>query len=435
MALWKKVEEELIAAFFGTNEYPVEVEYTLEQDILISHSGTSSEYTFKYRFSIPPDRTSNHGTQYHFVYDDESGKTNLEPTSLQRVVGMNVIFGNGDTYSIPLNGDSVDKSNAIPLSQNYGELYYPTAGGSDYQCIYGQCVIWESSLNPGSSKGVTIEYEIEGAAFAWQKSSKIPSKIPGKSNGISASNSGTFSDIWTEASPEEQNQIRGAGTLYLSYGRNSQWYKADDQSGNERWVIDAENSIVIDAAQDILGDLSSDDKQNVYAFTKATFDYLRDRVTYDPYAPVKARSGPECLSLGKGDCDEQSNAFMSILRYKQVPAWYEFGALTSLNYEVWERHAWANVMIPYSDEYCIDNQITWESCYVAASVDVVNNKWLLHTPTAFTNWIEIPDPTSQYVSEYYTSIKGTFTKEHLVREETWTTIAGPDISGGTFTVG
>ena len=47
------------------------------------------------------------------------------------------------------------------------------------------------------------------------------------------------------------------------------------------------------------------------------------------------RSGQQCLADGIGDCDEQSNAYMSIMRVKNVPTWYAFGALTG-TFERWK---------------------------------------------------------------------------------------------------
>mgnify|MGYP001456006752 CR=1 FL=1 len=51
---------------------------------------------------------------------------------------------------------------------------------------------------------------------------------------------------------------------------------------------------------------------------RAAFDYLHLNVLYDKNAPVVARSGPACLSAGVGDCDEQTNAFFSLLRTKMI---------------------------------------------------------------------------------------------------------------------
>jgi hypothetical protein len=92
-------------------------------------------------------------------------------------------------------------------------------------------------------------------------------------------------------------------------------------------------------------------------------------------------------------------------------------------------------MIPYSDDWCEQKQVTMDTCFVLASVDVVNSKWLLHTPTAFTNYVEIASPAGSNVNEYYLSLSGQWTPGALARNVYWQTIAGPVMSSGTFTVG
>ena len=50
-----------------------------------------------------------------------------------------------------------------------------------------------------------------------------------------------------------------------------------------------------------------------------------------------------------------------------------------------------------------ENNIELDSCYVEASIDVTNNKWLLHTASALIDWIEQPDPNRDgtYINAYY----------------------------------
>ena len=56
-----------------------------------------------------------------------------------------------------------------------------------------------------------------------------------------------------------------------------------------------------------------------------------------------------------------------------------------------------------SSEWCNENNIDLNSCYIEASVDVTNNKWLLHTASALIDWIEQPDPNRDgtYINAYY----------------------------------
>ena len=117
---------------------------------------------------------------------------------------------------------------------------------------------------------------------------------------------------------------------------------------------------------------------NAYGFARATFDYLHEAVSYDREAPTTARSGPECLAAQTGDCDEQTNAYFSILRTRNIPGWYAFGVLGDpfLSSDGWEAHAWGYIQLPMKDSWCDDHNIALQSCFVEAQVDVVNNKWL-----------------------------------------------------------
>ena len=86
------------------------------------------------------------------------------------------------------------------------------------------------------------------------------------------------------------------------------------------WAIDARQAsapTVYQTAASISASLPSDLKDNAYAFARATFDWLNDNVPYDDYAP-ELLGGEQCLVAGTGDCDEQSNAFMSIMRVKGI---------------------------------------------------------------------------------------------------------------------
>ena len=83
------------------------------------------------------------------------------------------------------------------------------------------------------------------------------------------------------------------------------------------------------------------------------------------------------------------------------------------------------IMIPLSDEWCEDNDVVLNTCYVEGSVDVVNRKWLVHTPTAYIDWIETT-PAS-LIGEYYTGgtmsgidrVRSFSTEDYSVSGGTW----------------
>ena len=111
---------------------------------------------------------------------------------------------------------------------------------------------------------------------------------------------------------------------------------------------------MVATADAIATSLPEGESSNAYGFARATFDYLHAYISYDREAPGTARSGPECLAAKTGDCDEQTNAFFSIMRTRGVPGWYAFGVLGDpfLSSEGWEAHAWGYVLLPMSEAWC-----------------------------------------------------------------------------------
>jgi DUF2075 family protein len=94
-------------------------------------------------------------------------------------------------------------------------------------------------------------------------------------------------------------------------------------------------------------------------------------------------------------------------------------------------------MLPFNDAWCSANGVNLNDCYIEGSVDVVNNKWLLHTPTAYSEWIEVFDPSDEdeFVSEYYASgTTVTYAGGHVNRDVTLETTSGPVFNGGTYVV-
>ncbi len=429
MVFWHELQDEIMQKLFRSFEYPIEVEYTLQQQIEVSNAASGGAAVFTQHVSLPPQRTStmpvyDSGIQVnHFEYNAGAGDP-LSATRLQDIRSMTVHLG-GQSVDIICDGCS-SRLEGEALTIDGDLLYWDYNAGT---CTFGPCLKWESSLQPGETKVLRIEYDIWGRSFTWWATGEIPGKVTGKSFAISESTSGTFDDIID----------RGFGVWHTSFGDHAQWNARSGIAAQKygTWAIDGTEPLQIKTtANSILSSIPANKQDNVFAFGKATFDWLRENVPYDSNAPVDgSRSGALCIEERLGDCDEQSNAFMSILRVKKVPTWYEFGALTGVTYEMWESHAWANIMIPYSDDWCEDKQVTMETCFVLASVDVVNSKWLLHTPTAFTNYIEIASPQGSNVNEYYLSLSGQWTPGALARNVYWQTISGPVMASGTFTVG
>ena len=191
--------------------------------------------------------------------------------------------------------------------------------------VNGSCVRISMDI-PEFSESVDLAVTIEAKSHSWCIST-VDGKVEGKSVGQKCKpRSGTFDDI----SKEEREQ----GMFNLVSTKNGMTEMSVNQHTAEL------QSKFCNIWQAIHCAYSSPNcceyrsivtkylKDNVYAYGRATFDWLNQNVPYDYGAGVQARSGEICLVDGLGDCDEQSNAFMSIMRVKGVPTWYAFGALT-----------------------------------------------------------------------------------------------------------
>jgi hypothetical protein len=90
-----------------------------------------------------------------------------------------------------------------------------------------------------------------------------------------------------------------------------------------------------------------------------------------------------------------------------------------------------------SDDWCEDNNIELNTCFVEASVDVTNNKWLLHTSSALIDWIEKPDPTGTYINAFYRPLLFSDIDNDdvdIVRDRTFDTVGAINYGGGKFPV-
>ncbi|MBT4060217.1 MAG: transglutaminase family protein [Euryarchaeota archaeon] len=408
--LWKKIGP--------AHEYPVVTEYTLQRTIEIDNMD-SGDRNFVYRLPIPIQRT-NRGTELSTF---DRGASFDMAIGLQWVKSMNV----GASFSnigVPVTSEEyLGPESAISLGDGFSTVHWPVKGSGNEECDYLRCLIWKGEIPGNSVATMIVRYEIESSAYTWGADDTISTSIAGHANGMNALNSGKFADLY------RPGWVKGTTELI---GEEHQWYDRSSGAGQPNWAIDGDHHIVQSIADNILASLPADEQDNIYSFSHAAFIYVRDAVTYGPGSPYPPRSGPTCLAQEIGDCDEQSNAWMSILRTKNIPTWYEFGALTSMDHDMWEAHAWAVVLIPYSGTWCDQNGINSDSCYIEGSVDVVNNKWLLHTPTAFAEFLEPESPMGEAPDEFYKVMSiNAFQYNWL---EDWETVVGPIHTGGTFKV-
>ena len=410
LAKWAEIEEYIMEGMAPYQVYPLEAEYTVVRSIDLWNNGSGNGH-LEESIPLPMDVSSNEGGSVALAYNDG---TEVGKSQIQSIIDLELRI-DGDSISIPLDGLPYKSKADAVITSDGNEVWWPGQGvGSDY-CPHGPCVRVSIDVPAGTHESVDFAVTLHSSTHTWWHSTRMDGKIEGKSEGTSVHRSGTFDDI-TE---------RGLGSRSNAFSDNP-WY---DRGGPD-WAIDGRQTtapLVYQTAANIEASLPSNLKDNAYAYARATFDWLNANVPYDTNAPNLARSGEQCLQAGMGDCDEQSNVFMSIMRIKGIPTWYVFGALADSQFETWEGHAWAYIMLPMSDEWCEDNDVILETCFVEGAVDVVNRKWLVHTPTAYIDWIE--ETPWDKVDGYYSG--GSISGADFKRERSFFT-EGYEVMGGTW---
>jgi len=418
---WAGITEYIQLAAAPYHLYPVESTYDMSKEISF-YNNDGNSYAIE-NIAIPTDVYSLQGSNTTFDYVGID-KPSDSPTIIQKINSLSITINN-EVIVVPLNGMPKLSFADKKITSDGHQVWWPGVGPGDQMCKVGNCVKFNISLGPKDAATVKFSVGLTSTSYSWWSSSRVDSRIMGSSDGINIERSGTFEDI----------AERGGGSKSIQFG-SKQWYNRGDKIGEdgpyEDYAIDATQfKIVQDTVDTIAASIPEGRSDNAYAFARATFDYLHKYVQYDKDAPTVARSGPSCLEISLGDCDEQTNAFFSILRAKGIPGWYVFGALTDSTYVTWEGHAWGYILLPMSDSWCASRNIKLDSCFVEGSVDVVNNKWLLHTPTAYIDWIEEADPSGNLIKSYYQPGRRCCDVD---RERSFSTISDVQIEGGTFQV-
>ncbi len=344
-----------------------------------------------------------------------------EPVMLQRPIGFTVSVGS-ERVDVPLDGSRRERAEAWTSLEGH-EVWWPTTQpNSQDHCPIATCVKVRLNMDPGERVQFTTESTVSVTSHTWWDAARVDDRVPGKEHGINVDTSGTFDDI----------AQRGGGLRSSTFGAE-RWYALGDG-----YAIDAQHAEVIETANAIAMRLPEGRENNAYAFARAAFDWMHENVPYDKEAATVPRTGPTCLADRLGDCDEQTNAFLSVVRTRGIPGWYVFGALVNpLDFATWEMHAWGYIMLPLDSEWCAAQGVLQDNCYVEGSVDVVNNKWLLHTTNAYIDWLEEPDPSGQAIADAYSS--AVFTGSSIGEtpiSRVMTISSGPDVqlNGGTFSV-
>ena len=134
--------------------------------------------------------------------------------------------------------------------------------------------------------------------------------------------------------------------------------------GNE-WKIMATDPNITALSKQINGD-----ETNVYVILKSTYDWVTKNIAY-PGSPTagEPKTALETLQTKVGDCDDQSNLFLGLIRAAGVPGWLQLGALYNKASGQLEGHAWVQTYIPYANGGGVD-----------VTIDLVNKDFLVWMP-------------------------------------------------------
>ena len=413
--------DSLLDEFGPAREYPVHAEYTAQRTVNLMNPHSQS-ISFSYELPIPSLRTDFGISEYGFELNDG---TQYTVEDLQQVTSMTANTEGGQNHvNIPIQEEYLTEDNAIVLDST-SEIYWPPVGSSSDRCSVSRCAIWQGDIPPGQFISLVVNYDVIGTSYTWWGGDRAPDELKAGVHthgafSIDNDNSGTYDDY------QRSGRLN---TMYDQFGSHKQWYDRDP-GPSRNWAINGNDPVVIELANEIASGLATDDAEDPYAFAHAAFIKIRDSIVYSQ-GLSPARSGPSCIVDGRGDCDEQSNAWMSLLRTRNIPSWYEFGPMTDGQFSGWEPHAWSNAIFPFDEDWCNERNILLSSCYVEGEVDVVNNRWLLHTPTTMSEWIEDPSNLGDAAYNFYRPLAIGCVN---CWTESWDTVGEPIITGGTYRV-
>lgn len=177
-----------------------------------------------------------------------------------------------------------------------------------------------------------------------------------------------------------------------------------DRYLDDEWKIEPSLSSVSTLASSLTSGTS-----NVYAMVEAVYDYMRDEFTYDSNSPGEPKTCTRTLHDMRGDCDDQSILFISMLRSVGIPAWLEFGPLYDPQTGEWGAHAWSKVYIPLAD-----------GGGGTVTIDVVNGQFMVKDCSRLTEWES--DGNTDHLEDYYRTLTYTYTagsQPHVVIDDAY----------------
>ena len=141
----------------------------------------------------------------------------------------------------------------------------------------------------------------------------------------------------------------------------------------DEWKILATDPSIVALSEQINGN-----EQNVYQILKSTYDWVTKNIDY-PGSAVSGepKTSVQTLQSRVGDCDDQSNLFLGLIRAAGVPGWLQLGALYDKANSQMEGHAWVQTYIPYANGGGVN-----------VNIDLVNKDFLVWKPSLICDYTD-----------------------------------------------
>jgi hypothetical protein len=141
----------------------------------------------------------------------------------------------------------------------------------------------------------------------------------------------------------------------------------------DEWKILANDTSIKALSKQINGN-----EQNVYNILKSTYDWVTKNIAYPGSpSPGEPKTSVETLQTRVGDCDDQSNLFLGLIRAAGVPGWLQLGALYNSASGQLEGHAWVQTYIPFANGGGVD-----------VNIDLVNKNFLIWKPSLICDYTD-----------------------------------------------
>ena len=167
---FESVLNEQIAPF---HTYPVETTYSLEREIALQNTGATG-YLLE-TVPIPFNVKSLHGSDTMYTSDDGQGD---RPSQDLQVVNSVVVSIDGETISIPINGDIRERSSAYTTNSGH-EIWWPSLGNGDDFCKFGPCMKIRVVMPQGSSTTFSVISEVTSTSYSWWDSPRVNALVEG----------------------------------------------------------------------------------------------------------------------------------------------------------------------------------------------------------------------------------------------------------------